>query len=133
MMHTHKQFYHIFSLNKRHKTTFYPAHFCTVFAHEKRQYCDYCLFSEKVFLLMGCSKKLYNVLGGFTVIIIALFPIQVCTNMHNFPQKFCALFTHPCRTFSCGSSFKFYASARKSPSNSSPVIFSFSSRRSAQL
>lgn len=37
-------------------------------------------FRRRYFLfLMGCNKKLYNVLGGFTLIIIAYAIKKVCT------------------------------------------------------
>jgi len=38
---------------------------------KKEQPVDQLLFQEKVFFYYGGSKKLYNVLGVFTVIIIA--------------------------------------------------------------
>ena len=57
--------------------------------------------------------KLYNVLGVFTVIIISQFPAEVCT-------KFTKMMV------------VFYLSCTKSASNSSRVIFSFSSKSAAQ-
>ena len=41
-----------------------------------------CHFKEKVFFTMGCSKKLYNVLGVFTVVIICDINRKVCTKLH---------------------------------------------------
>ena len=41
-----------------------------------------CHFKEKVFFTMGCSKKLYNVLGVFTVVIICDISRKVCTKLH---------------------------------------------------
>ena len=44
---------------------------------------------------MGLVKTIYNVLGGFTWIIIALIPQKVCTNLTKKHMIFCALFYLP--------------------------------------
>ena len=51
-------------------------------------------FLEKVFLfLMGYSKKLYNVLGGYKSIIAEL-PIMVNTKLSQILQKHLLLFVN---------------------------------------
>ena len=52
------------------------------YAQKKWQPSVGCHFKEKVFFTMGCSKKLYNVLGVFTVVIICDINRKVCPNLH---------------------------------------------------
>ena len=70
-------------------------------------------FWRRYFCYLLGVAKLYNVLGVFTVIIVSQFPTEVCTKLTKM-------------------SIHFYSLCTKSASNSSRVIFSFSSKSAAQ-
>ena len=93
------------------------------------------LFGEGILLLIGCSKKLYNVLGGYNYYYT--YPhLKVCIKINFFLRFFCAnRLTH----FPAFSFFTtkfiflkvFYTNYSKIASNSARSIRSFSNNRLA--
>ena len=51
------------------------------------------LFWRRYFVTMGCSKKLYNVLGGYKCYYIHFLP-KVFTKLHFFEILLCVFFTN---------------------------------------
>ena len=62
--------------------------------NKKRQSLGNAVFQEKVFLLWGIVKNIYNVLGVFTFDIIASFIKKVCTKFIKTRKVFCELCAH---------------------------------------
>ena len=65
---------------------------CDKFQKRKKAASVRCLFPWRRYFLfhMGCNKKLYNVLGGVTSIIVAQHMKKVFTNIGKYLQSFYA-------------------------------------------
>ncbi len=63
--------------------------------YNKRTAATCCPFRRRYFVfLLGVAKKLYNVLGGFTICIISSVSQKVCTNFTKIAITFCAFLPH---------------------------------------